>query len=87
MIYLEDKIPNYGRVVWCFRLVNGKRTARLAARLSNCPLTISNDPGANAWWRGINDDDGISWSDSTVEGWEEIVIKEPTAIFLSGAQS
>lgn len=87
MIYLKDKLPNYGRVVWCFRLYNGKRTARLATRLSNQPLTTSNDPCSNAWWRGINDDEGFCWSDSTVEGWDEIVIKEPSATSLSGTQS
>lgn len=69
---LEHSVPPFGRIVWCFRSYGSKKEARLATRSSTKPRTISEDFGANAWWHGLNDDDGFSWSDSTVEGWSEL---------------
>ena len=71
---IEHSIPPFGRIVWCFRRYDGKREVRLATRSSTYPYTASADYGANAWWHGLNDDAWSSWSDSTVEGWEELEV-------------
>ena len=71
MNYIEHSIPPVGRIVWCFRKYDGKREVRLATRSSTYPYTAA-DSGTNAWWHSLNDDAQYSWSDSTVEGWEEL---------------
>lgn len=74
---ITDNLPPRGRVVWCFRSYNGKNSVRLACRDTDKPYTLTHDLGANCWWRGVNDDDGFSWSDGTVEGWSEIELMPP----------
>lgn len=80
---LREEVPKAGRIVWCFREYTPKgclgpkngvtqRAVRLAMRQTTEPETISDDAGANAWWHGVNDCDGLSWSDTTVYGWREI---------------
>jgi len=75
---IEHSQPQIGRIVWCFRKYKGKREVRLAIRNSTKPYTFSEDAGANAWWNGLNDDSGKSWSDSTVEGWDELEVPNAT---------
>ena len=73
MIDIKQAQPPIGRIVWRFKkFKNGEIEARLAVRSSTKPYTFSSEAGANAWWNGLNDDSGTSWSDSTVEGWDEL---------------
>lgn len=74
-------IPEMGRVVVCNRVwIPGhigsdglpRRETVLARRMSDKPWTISDDTSVNGWWHGVNEKEGHSWSDSTVESWQDI---------------
>lgn len=68
--------PPFGEVVVCHRAWQfaGKtrRETVQAERRSRKPWTIHDDAGRDAWWHGVGDTEGSSWSDSTVESWEPL---------------
>jgi len=82
MIDIKQEVPESGRIVICYRKwisshpnSDGKfRTESiLASRNTDNPYTFNEDISRNCWWKGYNEAKGRSWSDSTVEGWEEIL--------------